>query len=90
VLCGFETEFGADPAALVAHAPCERLGLGIAAAQLGFQQVHGLDEGRLLAGGELVEDAGDRARRAVEPFVDQGGLGRRRWRREKINTWRSR
>ena len=42
--------------------------------QFGLQQVHGLDEGLLLTRGELVEDAGERASRAVEPLVDQGGL----------------
>jgi hypothetical protein len=42
--------------------------------QLGFEQVHRLQERLLLAGGELVEDAGDRAGGAVEPFTDQLGL----------------
>ena len=45
-------------------------------AKLGLEQVHGLEEGLLFVGGELVEDAGDRAGGAVEPFTDQGGLGR--------------
>jgi hypothetical protein len=43
--------------------------------QFRFQQVHCLDEGLLLSRGKLVEDTGERARHAVEPFVDQGGLG---------------
>src|ERR1700730_13635167 len=43
------------------------------AAELGFEQVHGVEEGLLLGRGELVEDPGDRAGRAVEPFTDQGG-----------------
>jgi hypothetical protein len=42
--------------------------------KLGFEQVHRLEERLLLAGGELVEDAGDRAGGAVEPFIDQPGL----------------
>jgi hypothetical protein len=41
-----------------------RLPLGVAGArcvlgvEFGFEQVHGLEEGFLLAGGELVEDPG--------------------------------
>jgi len=54
--------------------PGGRLGLGARAAQFGFQQVHGLGEGLLLAGGELGENAGERARGAVEPCIDQGSL----------------
>ena len=34
---------------------------GVLGAQFGFQQVHRLEEGGLLAGGELVEDPGERA-----------------------------
>ena len=36
---------------------------GVLGAQFGFQQVHGLEEGGLLAGGELVQDPGERAGR---------------------------
>jgi hypothetical protein len=43
--------------------------------QLGLEQVHRLEERLLLAGGELVENAGDRAGGAVEPFTDQAGPG---------------
>jgi integrase/recombinase XerD len=42
--------------------------------QLGFEQVHGLEEGFLLAGGELVQDAGQRCGGAIEPVADQGCL----------------
>ena len=42
--------------------------------QFGFEQVHGLEEGFLLAGGELVQDAGQRFGGAVEPVADQGCL----------------
>jgi len=42
--------------------------------QLGFEQVHGLEEGLLLARGELVQDAGQRLGGAVEPVADQGCL----------------
>jgi polyisoprenoid-binding protein YceI len=55
--------------------PLRTVRAGVAFAQFGFQQVHGLGEGLPLAGGELVKDAGERVRRAVEPFVDQAGLG---------------
>jgi hypothetical protein len=43
-------------------------------AQFGFEQVHGLEEGFLLAGGELVQDAGQRFGGASEPVADQGCL----------------
>ena len=36
----------------------DRSGLGALAAQFGFEQVHGLEGGLLLAGGELGQDAG--------------------------------
>jgi YceI-like domain len=42
--------------------------------QLGFEQVHGFEEGFLLAGGELVQDAGQRLGGAVEPLADQDCL----------------
>ena len=38
--------------------------------QLGFEEVHGLEEGFLLAGGELVQDAGEWLGRAIEPMAD--------------------
>jgi hypothetical protein len=49
---------------------------GVLGAQFGFQQVHGLEEGGLLARRELVQDPGQRAGRAVQPLSDQGALGR--------------
>src|SRR5262249_27734255 len=44
------------------------LAVGVRAAELGFQQVHGLEEGLLLAGGELVKHARERARGAIQPL----------------------
>ena len=44
--------------------------------QSGFEQVHGLEERSLLAGGELVQDPGQRAGRAVQPLPGQLALGR--------------
>ena len=35
--------------------------LGVVGAQFGLEHVHGLEEGRLLAGSELVEHPGQRA-----------------------------
>src|SRR5690348_3188711 len=51
-------------------------GCGVLGAQLVFEQVHGLQEGLLLGGRELVEYAGQRPGGTVQPFPDQGGLGR--------------
>jgi hypothetical protein len=48
--------------------------LGVLVAQLGFQQVHGFEEGGLFAGVELVEHAGQWLRGAVQPFTDHRGL----------------
>jgi hypothetical protein len=47
--------------------------------QFGFEQVHGLEEGFLLAGGELVQDAGQRFGGAIEPVADQGCLAGMIW-----------
>src|SRR5579864_9739821 len=49
--------------------------LGVLAVQLGFEQIHGLEEGLLLGGCELVQDAGQRLGGAVQPSGDLGGLG---------------
>src|SRR5690348_14156856 len=51
-------------------------GRGVLGAQLALEQVHGLQEGLLLTGRELVEDAGQWPGGAVQPFTDQSGLGR--------------
>lgn len=40
--------------------------------QFGFEHVHGLEEGFLLAGGELGQDAGQWLGGTVEPVADQG------------------
>src|SRR5260221_480093 len=44
-------------------------------AELGFEHVHGLQEGGALAGGEAVEDPGQRGRGAVQPLLDDGPPG---------------
>ena len=50
--------------------------IGILGVQFGFQHVHGFEEGHLFAGGEPVEDPGERACRSVEPLRDASLLGR--------------
>ena len=53
-----------------------RAGRSLRRAQFGFEQVHGLEEGSLLAGGELIQHPGQRPGGAVQPLPDQGALGR--------------
>src|ERR1700728_4432454 len=45
-------------------------------AELRLEQVHRLEEGGLLAGRELVKNAGQRAGGAVQPLPDDRRLGR--------------
>jgi len=42
--------------------------VGVWPVQFGFEQVHGLEEGLLLAWGELVQDAGKRLGQAPMPL----------------------
>jgi hypothetical protein len=42
---------------------------GVLVVEFGFEQVHGFEEGLLLGGGELVQDACQRLGGAVEPAV---------------------
>src|SRR2546430_17184135 len=55
--------------------PGSGTGGGAWVAELGFQHVHGLQEGGALAGGEAVEDPGQRGRGAVQPLLDDGPSG---------------
>ncbi len=48
----------------------------ILAAQFGLEQVHGLEEGGLLARGQLVEHPRQRPGRAVQPLLHQRALSR--------------
>ena len=62
-------------AASLDHLPSLRQrGSTVLTEQLGLKQVHGLEEGLLLAQGELVKDAGNRRSNAVKPFTDHDAL----------------
>src|ERR1700722_11066224 len=53
-----------------------RSGAGVVGGELFLEHVHRLEEGGPLAGGQPVEDPGERAGGAVQPLLDHAGLGR--------------
>src|SRR5260370_6704771 len=66
---------GANRGAVGRAAPGSGTRGGVWVAKLGFEHVHGLQEGGALAGGEAVEDPGQRGRGAVQPLLDDGPPG---------------
>jgi hypothetical protein len=55
--------------------------------QVCFEPLHGVEEGFLLARGELVRDAGRRLGSAVQPLPDQGCLAGDEQRPVRRDRW---